>query len=172
MGTQPATFWVCDLNAQGELQLKAPYQYEQLEQIDRAAELIGQFAGELWQHPEEFECRLPVSADFLDFRWRQFGTGAGLATLRDEDATLSVSLLVSGVNENDDQTSLKALQSRLLALLRNTGYEPAFALLDIVQRPMVATFNLSAPDRSAARHLFSIADRCFAAAYFRYQRLI
>ena len=37
----------------GELELKAEYQYESLEQIPGAAELIGEFSGALWRSPNE-----------------------------------------------------------------------------------------------------------------------
>ena len=65
----------------------------------------------------------------------------------------------------------KAFQRHLLTELRDTGYEPAFALLDLHQRPLVATVAFASPPDPQRQLLVALADRCFAAAYFRYLQL-
>lgn len=165
------SFAVADLNAAGELQLKSEYRYEFLEQIPGAAELIGHLAGELSRSPEEFETTLAVAGAGIRFRWRSSSESAGIATLRSEGELVSVTLLCSGISEDQDRLTLEAFQTHLLRELRDTGFEPAFALMEIPERPLAASFNFQPPKRTVDRHVAALADRCFAAAYFRFQHL-
>ena len=64
-----------------------------------------------------------------------------------------------------------AFQRHLLLGLHDTGYEPAFALMDLSERPLVATINFAVPHPPADRIVLALADRCFGAAYFRYHGL-
>ncbi len=50
-------FYVADLNAKGELLAKAVYDYEQLERIPGAGEVITEMATAIWRSPEAFEAR-------------------------------------------------------------------------------------------------------------------
>jgi hypothetical protein len=84
---------------------------------------------------------------------------------------VSLSLLCTGLNAAADQITLQAFQRHLLTELRDTGYEPAFALMDLRQRPLVATVGFAAPPDPQRQLLVALADRCFAAAYFRYLQL-
>ena len=61
-------FTVADQNVKGELQLQADYQYEQLQQIPGAMELIRHFASALERNEEEFETGLPGAQSELLFR--------------------------------------------------------------------------------------------------------
>ena len=164
-------FWVADLNTRGELQLKQEYDYATLEQIPGAAELIGQFASHLWRDPGGFETSFPHAAGKLTLRWRPSSETAGIATVRCSDALVSVSLLVCGLDSPGDSATLGALQQRLLQELRDTPHEPAFDLLEQPERPLVATMNVGSPTDAADQHAAALADRCFAAAYFRIQGL-
>lgn len=165
-------FTIADLNAKGELELKGEYRYEHLERVPGAADLIGHLAGALWRSPEAFEAPLPPDDEQprLSFRWRSCAPSAGLATVRFEGDLLSLSLLAAGTGPEDEALAFRALQQHLLRELRDTGYEPAFALMDLRERPVAATINfggvpaLGPADRLAT----ALADRCFAAAYFRY----
>jgi hypothetical protein len=78
-----------------------------------------------------------------------------------------LSLLASGIDPEADRLTLDAFQKHLLRELRDTGFEPAFALMDLKQRPLVATINFKSPTEPADQLLTALADRCFAAAYFR-----
>jgi hypothetical protein len=168
-------FWVVGLTAQGDLRTKAEYRYEQLEQVPGAAELIGQFSGALWRSPETFELVLRAGsqtlAGALDFRWRSSAPTAGIATLRCEGELTSLSLLATGISPDADAITLQALQRHLLHELRDTGYEPAFALTDLTERPALATIDFRPPASEAEQMTAALADRCFAAAYFRYHGL-
>lgn len=167
----PGPFCVADLTARGELQLKAEYRYADLEQIPGAAELIGHFSGQLWQSPDAFEGPLPVQGTTLTFRWRSASPSSGIATLRTNGQLVAVSLLASGVSESTDNLTLETFQLHLLRELHDTGFEPAFALVDLRERPLSATFNFRSPVGHIDRLVAALADRCFAASYFRYNGL-
>lgn len=181
MNSGRKVFWVVGLTAQGELRDKSEYRYEQLERVPGAAELIGQFSGALWRSPETFEVPLDSpqassgtsgkSPGGLHFRWRSSAPTAGIATLRFTDELTSLSLLATGISPDADAITLQALQRHLLHELRDTGYEPAFALTDLTERPVLATIDFRAPPGEAEQMTAALADRCFAAAYFRYHQL-
>lgn len=171
MRSSPGPFCVADLSARGELQLKAQYRYADLEQIPGAAELIGYFSGQLWQSPDEFEVPLPIDGTTLTFRWRSASPSSGIATLRTGGKLTSVSLLASGVSESTDNMTLEIFQLHLLRELHDTGFEPAFALVELTERPLSATFNFQSPEGPVDRVVAALADRCFAASYFRYNGL-
>ena len=171
MRPAPGPFCVADLTARGELQLKAQYRYADLEQIPGAAELIGYFSGQIWRSPDEFEGPLPVHGTTLTFRWRSASPSSGIATLRTGTRLASVSLLASGVSESTDNLTLETFQLHLLRELHDTGFEPAFALVELIERPLSATFNFQSPESQVDRVVAALADRCFAASYFRYNGL-
>jgi hypothetical protein len=165
------SFWVADLNARGELQAKAEHRYQQLERLPDAAELIIQFSTLLWRYPEEFETSLSPPFAHLWIRWRAAAPTAGIATLRCRSELASLSLLASGKDPNADRITFEAFQRHLLRELHDTGFEPAFTLLDLTERPLVATINFAPPSDQSDQFLVALADRCFAASYFRSQDL-
>ena len=166
------SFTVADLNTRGELQLKQTYGYAQLEQIPGAADLIGIFSGNLYRTPEEFETKLPPEGPTsLSFRWRCSSPTAGVASVRWGDRLASVSLIVSGISPEADRMTLEIFQKHLLRELHDTGVEPSFALLELTERPLVATLNFASPVQPNEQVIVALADRCFAAAFFRYHRL-
>jgi hypothetical protein len=162
--------WVADLNSQGELATQAVYTYALLEPLPGAADMIAQFSGCIWRDPEGFETIAPP-APRISLRWRASAKTAGIATLRCRDDLASISLLCTGIEPQADQLTLQAFQRRLLQQLRDTGVEPAFALLELPQRPLVATVNFHSPEDERERLVVALADRCFAASYFRYHSL-
>ncbi len=166
------SFTVADLNTRGELQLRQTYGYSQLEQIPGAADLIGIFSGNLYRTPEEFETKLPPEGPTtLNFRWRCSCPSAGIASLRTAGRLASVSLIVTGINPEADRMTLEIFQKHLLRELHDTGIEPSFALLELKDRPLVATLNFASPTDLNEQVIVALTDRCFAAAFFRYHRL-
>jgi len=166
------SFWVADVNVRGELELKAEYQYDALHQIPGAAELIGDFSGALWRTPRNFEQQLPLEGTEMALHWQSTSDSTGIATLWQSKDLVSLSLLASGVDEEADRITLEAFQHHLLTELRDTGIEPAFALLNLTERPLVATVNFQSPEGQVPQVAAALADRCFAASYFRYQQLV
>jgi hypothetical protein len=164
-------FFVADISAAGELKSTTEYTYEHLERIPGAADLIVSFSTHMYRSPQEFEMELPQARSRLRFRWWSSAETAGIATLRCEDQLASLGLLACGLNRDADRLTFEAFQTHLLRELHGTPFEPAFALLDIAQRPLVAVVPFMEPPNQVDQLLMALADRCFAAAYFRYHHL-
>jgi hypothetical protein len=160
------SFYVADLNVCGDLLTKQEYRYAQLEQLPGAADLITSFATLLWRTPDEFEATLPTATG-VQLRWRGSSPTSGILTLRCEGVLASLSLLASGVSAEADRITFEAFQRHLLRELHGTENEPAFALMELKERPVIATINFQSPTADVDRLIVALADRCFAAAYFR-----
>jgi hypothetical protein len=166
----PGSFLVTDLNVRGETELREVYHYDHLQKIPGAAELIVRCATQIWRSPQEFEAKLP--GDRLNLRWSATARSCGVMTIRDgQSNVVSVSIVVAGLEPEADQLTLQAFQRHLLAELRDTPYEPAFDLLEIPERPLVATINIRTPESESDQVNAALADRCFGAAFFRYLSL-
>jgi hypothetical protein len=142
-----------------------------LERIPGAGELIIRFSTALYRSPETFELALPSAKTETTFRWLASADTAGIATLRTAGQLTSVSLLACGQNPQADQLTLAAFQTHLLRELHDTGIEPSFALMELTERPVVATINFQSPQDQGDQLVAALSDRCFAASYFRYQNL-
>ena len=164
-------FFVADLNLRGDLKATAEYRYEQLEQVPGAGELIVHFATQLYRTPDEFEIPLTRRKDHLLYRWRSSSETTGISTLRNAGELASLAILASGKNPEADHLTLEAFQTHLLRELHGTPYEPAFGLRESTDRPLVAVVAFAAPPDPQDQVLVALADRCFAAAYFRYLNL-
>jgi len=164
-------FYIADVNATGELRALAEYRYEQLEQIPGASDLIGTLSGAVWRSPREFETTLHDERSHLIMRWRATAATAGVATTWHRGELASVSLACSGLDEDADRITLDAYQRHLLSELRDTGYEPAFSLVHLRERPLLATVGFLTPPDPTDQLIVALADRCFAAAFFRYLSL-
>jgi hypothetical protein len=125
----------------------------------------------LWQNPDSFEIALAGSHRKLILRWSASARTAGIMTIRHDDQLMSLSLLATGIEPQADTITIAAFQNRLVHELHDTGSEPAFALLELNQRPLVATINFRSPPLDGDQQIVALADRCFAAAYFRYHGL-
>ena len=88
--------------------------------------------------------------------------------MRHNGELMSLSLLASGLDADADTITLNAFQSHLLRELRDTRFEPAFDLTNLLERPLVATINFRSPELPADQQVVALVDRCFAAAYFRF----
>lgn len=165
------TFTVADLNVRGELLAKASYTYALLEQIPGAIDLIGHFATSLWRSPQQFELPFPPPQRHLSVRWSASAPTAGIATIRFEKELATLSLLACGIDRDADHITLDAFQKHLLRELRDTSYEAGFDLMHLSERPLIATVNFLSPPNEVDKLIVALADRCFAAAYFRTQNL-
>jgi hypothetical protein len=160
-------FFVADLNAKGEVLSETEYRYEQLEQIPGASELIIHLSTVLWRSPDELETLPRSDRQHVKMRWRCCGKGAGILVIWVHDQLASFSLLASGLDKDADALTFGAYQSKLLQELRDTGYEPAFDLMHLEHRPLIATINFHSPPEPVDQMWVALMDRCFAAAYFR-----
>jgi hypothetical protein len=169
--SQTRTFYVADLNTRGELRQVTDYDYLSLEQIPGASDLIARCSGAIWKSPDEMQV---VLNDELGtwIRWRSTAPSAGVATVRRLNGDLvSLSLLAAGLGPEAEATTLEVYQQHLVRELKQTPFEPAFDLLQIKQRPLLATVTFTDGATDSERMVEALADRCFAAAYFRYLRL-
>lgn len=164
-------FFVADLSLRGDLKATAEYRYEQLEQVPGASDLIVEFATQIYRTPEQFEIPLARHKDYLSYRWRASSATTGITTLRNNGELASLAILASGMNCDADHLTLEAFQSHLLRELHGTPYEPAFGLREVPERPLVAVVAFAAPPDQVDQVVVALADRCFAAAYFRYLNL-
>jgi hypothetical protein len=164
-------FMVADLNSKGELQGRQLYSYSALEQIQGATDLIIRSSSAIWREPDGFQIPLNLPPGEIVLRWVPTAKTAGIATIWNIDGLLSLSLLVCAIDPQVDAITLQTFQSHLLRELHDTGIEPAFDLMNIVERPMIATINFRSPDQPHEQYIVALADRCFAAAYFRSQSL-
>ena len=181
------TFHVADLTPGGETRAVEPYEYVLLERVGGASDLITLFSSWLWRAPDAFEVILPDGR--MRVRWRASSETSGIASLRETtehgaswsgqpgeavtpDAQLaSIALLLTGKDPAADTITVEALQQHLVRELHDTGFEPAFGLRSLDQRPLIATISLRPPDDPRQRLWFALWDRCFAASYFRKQGL-
>jgi hypothetical protein len=161
----PAPFWVVDLTATGEIRLRQDYEYQFLERIPGAGDLIALFSAHLWRAPAQFDISLPGGR--LALRWCACADTAGIATLRQGAELASLSLLLCGQDHDADAAVKKSLQLHLVRELHDTGYEPAFDLMNITDRPLLASIHFRPPALPQDQQVFALADRCFAASYFR-----
>src|SRR5208282_2688051 len=157
-------FTAVDSSPQCEVRLTAHYEYPLLEKIPGAGELITHLATHIWRSPEEFETPLHQGCQ-LFLRWRASSKTAGIATVRNARRALSLSLIASGLDADADHITLDAFQRHVVRELHDTGYEPSFDLIELKQRPLLATIGLFVPTEESDRWAFALADRCFAAAY-------
>jgi hypothetical protein len=164
-------FFVADLSLRGDLRETAEYRYEHLEQVPGAAELIVHLATHLYRSPEEFETPLSRVRKHLTFRWRASAPTAGVTTVRNEGQLTSLGLLASGIDPEADRVTLEAFQTHMLRELHGTEFEPAFGLREVADRPLVAVVAFAPPTEQVDQVLVALAERCFAAAYFRYLNL-
>jgi len=161
-------FFVADLNTQGELRQITEYDYATLERVPGASDLIGRCSGALWKSPDEMEVVLSDLGRTL-LRWRATAPSAGIATVRRAGGELvSISLLAAGRDPEADRTTLAVLQQHLERELRQSPFEPAFDLIELKQRPLLATMTFATEHNEGEQMIEALADRSFAAAYFRY----
>jgi hypothetical protein len=133
--------------------------------------MIASLSGELYRQPQGFEVTLLNGREPVTLRWAATAETAGLATVRVGGQLASVSVLATGLSADADAITLNAFQQRITHELHDTGYEPAFGLLGLRDRPLVATVAFQGPAEDNARLIVALADRCFAASYFRFHRL-
>ena len=158
-------FWVVDLTPTGEIRLRQDYEYQILEKIPGAVDLITAFSTHLWRETAQFDILLPGGR--LNLRWWACADTAGIATLRQGTELASLSLLLCGRDPDVDAAVKKSLQLHLVRELHDTGFEPAFDVMNITDRPLLASIHFRPPAQPQDQQLFALADRCFAASYFR-----
>jgi hypothetical protein len=165
-------FYVADLTTTGEVRALQGYDYQTLEKVPGCIELIAKLSREMYLNPNEFELEVGLGGEAISMRWNASSPSSGIASLRLASELLTLSVLAAGVSEQADQITLNAIQSRIVKELHDSGTEPGFGFLELPMRPLVATILLRDPKVLANQVLVALADRCFAASYFRYLNLV
>jgi hypothetical protein len=164
---QQGSFFVADLNAKGELHQLTEYDYATLEMIPDSTDLISRCAAAIAKNSHETQADLRDSGD-PTIRWRATAPGTGIATVRRAGGEIvSLSLLAAGLAPESEKVTFETFQQHLARELRETPYEPAFDLLQLDRRPLLASFTFAGKSTSDSQMIEALADRAFAAAYFR-----
>lgn len=120
----------------------------------------------LERHGEHFRVPLPVRGlEHLELHWDQYGAGAP-ATFWSRGAPITTSALASGHDAADDWAVLAALHDLMLQFFRDSPFEPSFVLLDVAERPLLATLPIPAPTICPDIGIIADAETCLAAAFF------
>lgn len=164
-------FSVIDLTPTCDIRAAEWYRYDLLERIPGAMDLIPALAASIWRDPGGFEMHLGQGRG-LGLRWVPTADSSGVLTVNESAKCLSISVLCGGVDASADTETLHAFQGHILRQLHGTEFEGSCEVLQVKDRPLLATLALFVPEESANGPLFALADRCFGAAYFRQLGLV
>jgi hypothetical protein len=131
-----------------------------LEQGQAVCTLFGDFLAE---RPGEFRERLPfLNNSDIELQWAAAAGGAAFAAFFGGGETLSMGVLLSGVNEESDALMIDALREHAAGPMLG---EDAERLLDSPERPLLLQMHMpDQPERLPAVQLLSTA---LASVYFR-----
>jgi hypothetical protein len=116
------------------------------------------------RHGASFRVPLPVRGlAHLELQWTSYGTAA-MATFWAR-APVTTSALAAGLDAGEDRDVLQALQSLILHFHGDSPLEPAFDVLAIPDRPLLATVPIPAPP-TPDMGIIADAETCLAAAFF------
>ena len=132
----------------------------ELEQGQNVCKLFGRF---LADHPAEFREKLPFLKDSdIELQWAAASGGAAFAAFFDEGETLSIGVLLTGVNEESDSLMLDALRESIAGPMLG---ERAADLLVSPERPLL--LQLQMPDRPEKIPAVQLLSTALASVYFR-----
>jgi hypothetical protein len=103
------------------------------------------------RHGAVFRKPLPVRRlERIELDWARAGAAA-LATFWASGAPITASALAPGLDPDDDQQVLAALQKLVMRFHADSPVEPGFDLLTLADRPLLATMPIPRPRRSRRR---------------------
>lgn len=119
----------------------------------------------LERHGAAFRAPLPVRGlKHIELQWTQEGTAA-LATFWSHGEPITMSAIVPGLVAEDDRQVLAMLQQLVMELHGNSPLEPAFDVLKIADRPLLATLLIPRPFPHRDTAVIADAETCLAAAF-------
>lgn len=120
----------------------------------------------LESHGNEFQLQIPMrGVGQIDLHWNSDHLSSGLGSLSAGGDLVSTIVIMSGINAEADQKTLAMAQTALENVCGAAGKEPpARDLLEIKDRPAVATIRWSALERKAMT-LLTDMEICLAAAF-------
>jgi hypothetical protein len=119
-------------------------------------------------HGDDFRERLPVPGlEHVELKWTREGSGA-LATFWSRNVPVTTSALAPGLDADDALAVLESVQQLVLQFHGDSPEEPAFDLLAVAERPLLATLPIPVPALALSPDMGVIADAetCLAAAFF------
>jgi hypothetical protein len=118
------------------------------------------------RHGEDFRVPLPVKGlEHIELALTRASTAA-LATFWSHRAPVTTSVLVPGIDPDEDREMLAHLQSLVVQLFGDSPVEPGWDLLSITDRPLLATVPLPLPAPHPDIGTIADAETCLAAAFF------
>lgn len=121
------------------------------------------FASFLADHPAEFRERLPFLKNTdIELQWAAASGGAAFAAFFGEGQTLTIGVLLTGVNEESDSLMLEALRESVAVPMLG---EQAAVLLESPERPLM--LQLQMPDHPEKIPAVQLLSTALASVYFR-----
>jgi hypothetical protein len=116
-------------------------------------------------HGGNFNLKLPMKGvGEVELQWTSEHLSWAMASFITKDELLSTLVMVSGINLEADRQALEMAQSALEDVCRALGEEPHDDLLQIAERPSVATIRWATPERRTL-DLITDMETCLAAAF-------
>jgi hypothetical protein len=116
-----------------------------------------------------FKQPVPVIGDEYVLMFTCESAGCAVATFFWQGQPVTTSVLLFGGHAADEEKTLLAVQQMMSQIYRPFGVEPAFDLLSIVDRPLLATLMIPLPPGSVPPSAYAVigdAETCLAAAFF------
>ncbi len=124
------------------------------------------FRSMLDRHGDNFREPLPIPAfAHIGLSWTRQGTAA-VASFWARGDPVTTSALAPGLDAGDDHAALDGIQSLVLHFHGDSPSEPAFDLLTIADRPLLATVPIPVPSNRADMAIIADMETCLAAAFF------
>lgn len=131
-----------------------------LEQGRSVCELFGRF---LADHPAEFRERLPfLKNSEIELQWAAASGGSAFAAFFGQGETLTIGVLLTGVNAESDSRMLEALRESVAGPMLG---EQAASLMVSPERPLL--LQLQMPDHPEQIPAVQLLSTALASVYFR-----
>jgi hypothetical protein len=121
---------------------------------------------------ERFDAGVEVKNQRLNLIWQAFGKTAGVAMIYNQasaDEPEATLLLLTGLDAADDKAAIAAYERRMASRGITEQWATAFGLIRLAERPLMLRFLNS---KTAATGIGENAASCFAAAFFRIQKVV
>ncbi len=118
----------------------------------------------------DFKQPVPVIGNEYVLSFTSESEGCAVATFFWNQRPITTSVLLCGGHAIEEERMLLAVQRMLIQLYRQFGVEPAFDLLAIADRPLLASVMIPLPLSTIPPSVYGLigdAETCLAAAFFQ-----
>ena len=131
--------------------------------LERGQSVCNLFSRFLADHPAEFRERLPFLKNTdIELQWAAASGGAAFAAFFGDGETLTIGVLLTGVNEESDALMLEALRESIAVPMLG---DQAEELLQSSERPLM--LQLQMPDHPEKMPAVQLLSTALASVYFR-----